>query len=97
MPTYVTLIKWTEQGMKAVKDALTRLEAAEKAAAAGGGKFVGAYVTMGDYDLVVIAEGPSDEDAAAANLAIASQGNVRTTTMRAFTKAEFAEILKKLS
>lgn len=50
---------------------------------------------MGQYDMVVIAEGPPDEAAAAAALATASQGNLRTTTLRAFMAAEFAEVLKK--
>ncbi len=64
--------------------------------AGSGGRFVGAYYTLGEYDLVVISEGPSDEADTAATLAIAKRGNVRTTTMRAFTEAEFAEILKQI-
>jgi uncharacterized protein with GYD domain len=52
---------------------------------------------MGDYDLVSVTEGPSDEVASAVALSIASKGNVKTTTMRAFTESEFSEILKKVS
>jgi uncharacterized protein with GYD domain len=55
------------------------------------------YVTMGDYDIVAVTEGPSDEVASAVALSIASQGNAKTTTMRAFTESEFAEIVKKMS
>jgi len=96
MPTYVTLVKWTEQGIQKIKDMPERLQAAGKAMEANGGKLIGAYVTMGDCDMVVISEGPSDEDAAASAVSIAGRGFVRTTTMRAFTAAEFAEVLKKL-
>jgi len=96
MPTYVTLFKWTEQGIKDVKNAPARIEAANKAVEALGGKVLGVYITMGEYDLVAVTEGPSDEVAAAAALAMATRGNVTTTTCRAFTPGEFAEIVKKL-
>lgn len=96
MPTYVTLFKWTEQGIKDVKGARARIEASKKAVQAMGGKILSVYITMGEYDLVAISEGPSDEVAAAAALAIAGRGTVRTTTYRAFTPDEFTEIVKKL-
>ena len=97
MPTYVTLYKWTEQGVKDAKNAPGRIANAKKLVESMGGKFVGIYVTMGDYDLVSVTEGPSDEVASAIALSIASKGNVKTTTMRAFTESEFSEILKKVS
>lgn len=96
MPTYVTLVKWTEQGIKSIKDVPGRLEAAGKIIEAMGGKFTDTYITMGEYDMVVVSEGPNDEAVTAGTLGIASRGYVRTVTMRAFTPAEFAEILKKL-
>jgi uncharacterized protein with GYD domain len=96
MPSYITLVKWTEQGIKNVKDSPARLAAAGKTIEAMGGRFVGGYYTMGEYDLVVISEGPTDEAATAASLAIAGAGSTRTTTLRAFTAAEFTEIVKKL-
>lgn len=96
MPTYVTLVKWTEEGIKNIKELPDRLEAAAKVAEAMGGKFTSTYITMGEYDMVVVSEGGSDEAVAAATIAIASRGYVRSVTMRAFTPAEFTEILKKL-
>lgn len=95
-PTYITLYQWTEQGVKNIKGAPARIEASIKAGEAMGGKSLGIYVTMGEYDLVAISESPNDETAAAFALAIGSLGNVRTMTLRAFTKEEFAEIVKKL-
>ena len=96
MPTYITLYKWTEQGIKSVKDAPARIEAAIKSVQAAGGKVLGVYLTMGEYDLVSISESPDDEAASAFLLAQGMQGNVRSTTLRAFTKEQFVEILKKL-
>jgi len=96
MPTYVTLFKWTEQGIQDIKNVPARFDAAKKLVEAGGGKVLGLFVTMGDWDIVAITEGPSDEMAAAAALSIASKGNSRTTTMRAFTESEFAEVLTKV-
>jgi len=97
MPTYVTLYKWTEQGVKDAKNVPARVAKAKKLTESMGGKFLEIYVTMGDYDLVSVTEGPSDEMASAIALSIASKGNVKTTTMRAFTESEFSEILKKVS
>jgi len=96
MPTYVTLYKWTEQGVKDIKGAPARIEAAIKAAEGMGAKVLGIYIVMGEYDLVAVSEGATDEVAATVNLALSSLGNVRTTTLRAFTAKEFAEMVKKL-
>jgi uncharacterized protein with GYD domain len=96
MPTYITLYNWTEQGIKNVKGAPARIEAAIKSAEGIGGKSLGVYLTMGAYDLVSIFEAPNDETASAFLLAQGMLGNVRSTTLRAFTKEQFAEIVKKL-
>jgi len=96
MPTYVTLYNWTEHGIKNVKGSPDRIAANVKAAEAAGGKVLGIYITMGDYDLVAISECPNDEAAAAFALAQASQGFVKTKTLKAFTPAEFAAIVKKM-
>ncbi len=97
MPTYVTLFKWTEQGVRNIKDAPARFAASKKLMESLGGKVLGLYVTMGDYDIVALTEGPSDEVAAAIALSIASKGNAKTTTMRAFTESEFSGIVAKVS
>jgi uncharacterized protein with GYD domain len=96
MPMYVTLYKFTDQGVRNVKDSPNRLDSAIKAAEAAGGKLLGAYYTLGEYDLVVITESGDEETAVAHTLAVNSLGNVRSVTMRAFTPAEFAEIVKKI-
>jgi uncharacterized protein with GYD domain len=96
MPHYVYLMKLTDQGAKAIQEAPARLEASFKAVAAMGGKVGAVYVVMGEYDYVAFGEAPSDEVAATFSLALASQGNVKTTTLRAFTQEEFAGLVKKL-
>lgn len=96
MPTYVTLYKLTDQGVRNIREAPTRIEAGIKAWEAGGGKMLGFYATTGEYDYVGISEAPTEEAGTAFNLAIASQGNVRSTTMRAFSRDEFAAIIAKL-
>ncbi len=96
MPHYVYLMKLTEQGAKAIKEAPARLEASFKAAEAMGGKVGAVFVVMGEYDYAAFGEAPSDEVAATFALALASQGNVKTTTLRAFTPAEFAGMVKNL-
>ncbi len=96
MPNYVILMKLTDQGAKTIKDAPGRVEAGIKAFEKMGGKVIGFYVAMGEYDYVSIGEAPSDEVAATFALALGSLGNVKTTTLRAFTKEEFAAMVKKL-
>ena len=86
----------TDQGVKTIKDAPARIEAAIKAAEKMGGKVTGFYAVTGEYDYVAIGEFPSDEVATTLALATSSLGNARTTTLRAFTKEEFAAMVKKL-
>jgi len=72
------------------------VEQAIKAMEAGGGKFIGFYAVMGKYDYVVIAEAPSDEAMMSYLLALGSLGNVKPLTMKAFTKEQFSDLVKKL-
>jgi uncharacterized protein with GYD domain len=96
MPTYITLMKLTDQGIKDIKDAPQRIEEGIKSFEAMGGKLVGFWTVMGEYDYVAVGEGPSDEVAMTFNLALGAGGSVRTTTLKAFTKEELAEMVKKL-
>ncbi len=96
MPTYISLYRWTEQGIKNVKQSPERLEAGVKAAQQMGIEVKGVYVVMGQYDLVTIADAPNDEAIALFALALASQGNVTTQTLRAFSPDEFGEIVSAL-
>ena len=97
MPTFVSLINWTEQGVANFKDTVVRAADARKAAAAMGGQIKDLYWTVGQYDLVTVAEFPDDETATAFLLALSSRGNVRTTTLRAFGDDEMTRIVGKVA
>jgi uncharacterized protein with GYD domain len=94
--TYITLIKWTEQGIRNIKESPQRLDAARQAIRAVGGNLRELYMVMGEYDLVVISEAPDDESYTRAILTIASGGAVRTTTMKAYTEEEYRRIIASL-
>lgn len=96
MPTYITMIKYTQQGVENMKDSPARLDAAKQAIEAAGGKFLAFYLTMGQYDGVFIAEGPDDATVATVVLAAAMGGNVSTETFRAFTEDEYRGIIANL-
>ena len=93
MPTYITLLKFTQQGIEKIKESPARLEKAKAAVKAAGGEMKAFYLTMGAYDAVAISEAPSNEAYAKTMLAIASAGAVRTETLCAFPEAEYRDIV----
>jgi len=95
MATYVSLISWTDQGIKNFKDTVKRADDAAALAERMGGKFGPIYWTLGSHDIVVISEFPDDETGTAFLLAVGSLGNVRTQTLRAFSKEEMQAIIAK--
>jgi len=96
MPTYIILISITDQGIRTANEALKRQEAGRKVLKDMGGELKEFYATLGSYDIVAIAEAPNDEVMAKFLLTVGSAGNIRTTTMRAFTGAEFRKIIEGL-
>ncbi len=96
MPTYVALYKLTDQGIKDIKDAPHRIEEGIKGFEAMGGKVLCFYPVMGEYDYVSIGEAPNDEVAMTFMLMLGAGGKVRTTTLKAFSREEFANMVKKL-
>ncbi|MGD0387011.1 MAG: GYD domain-containing protein [Solirubrobacteraceae bacterium] len=95
MPSYIALMNWTDQGVKTFRDSVERADAAEIALSPAGIKFKDLYWTVGSHDLVAIFEAPDDETLAAALLTLAAQGNLRTTTLRAFTAEEMKGVIAK--
>jgi uncharacterized protein with GYD domain len=96
MPTYISMLRYTQQGISSAKNAPARIDAAKEAYKKAGGELKAIYLTMGQYDLVVIAEMPNDETVARVALALGMQGNIRSETMRAFTETEFRKIAGSL-
>jgi uncharacterized protein with GYD domain len=96
MTTYVMLANWTEQGILKAKDSPRRLDVAKKALKDMSGEIKSFYLTMGDYDMVVIFEAPDDAIAARFSLQLGMLGNVRTRTLKAFPEAAYREIINSL-
>lgn len=96
MPSYVFLTTFTQQGIEHVRDSPQRTEDAKALIESLGGTWKDFYVTLGQYDGVVIADFPDDETAATAALELASSGNVTTETLRAFSLDEFHDIVDDL-
>jgi uncharacterized protein with GYD domain len=95
MPTYVALMDWTEQGVKTFRDSVDRYEAARTRFEEMGVRLKHVYRTVGEHDLVAVAEADDGETMAAAMLVLASQGNLRTTTMRALSADEMRAVIAK--
>jgi uncharacterized protein with GYD domain len=96
MPTYVTLMRFTDQGIRTIKESPARLEAAKKVFQSAGAELKSFYLALGNYDAIAIVEGPNDEVAARLALAIGAQGNLRTDTMRVFNESEYRKLVSGL-
>lgn len=92
----ILLMKLTDQGAKDIKNAPQRIEQSIKTYEKMGGKMIGFYAVTGEYDYIAIGESPSEEVVMAFVMGLSAVGKVRTTTITAFTKEEFAGMVKKL-
>ena len=96
MPTYVTLMNWTDQGIRTVRDTVDRRGQADELAQKHGATIEEVYWTVGPYDLVTIVQAPDDESVTAMLLELGSGGNLRTTTLRAYDSDQMSGILQRL-
>lgn len=96
MATYISLMNFTDQGLRNVKDTTRRAEAAAKLGREYGVEFKSLHWTQGPCDLVAVFEAPDDAALAAFGLAAMSQGNFKSQTMRAFNAQEMSEIVARL-
>lgn len=92
MATYISLVNLTEQGIREAKNAPERLQTFDAALKEAGGKLIGFYLVMGQFDYIVITEAPDDQTAARLILGTIAQGSMRTQTLRAFPRDEFESI-----
>ena|SRR5215469_5116043 len=97
MPTYISLVNYTQQGIAKIKDSPARMDTAKKAAEAMGGKILNVYLTMGRYDGVVVSDFPDDVTYAKFMISVASSGFMSTETLKALNEPEFRKILGSLS
>jgi len=96
MPTYISLFNRTDQGIRHVRDTVQRSERSQELQDKYGGRLEQIYWTVGPYDLVAIAEAADEESITAFLLELASAGNLRTTTLRAYDHEEMSGILERL-
>jgi len=97
MVTYLILLNWTDQGIKNVKESPKRLDGVKKLAKDLGGEVKSFYMTLGAYDLVLIVEMPNNDKLANFVLKLGSLGNVRSTTLRAYSEDDYRRIISGLS
>ena len=95
MPTYVTLIRFTEQGASNFKDTQKRAGAFKESAGRAGVTVREVFWTLGAYDGAIIAEAPDDETVTAVMVGLSALGNVRTQTMRAFDENELGRVISR--
>ncbi len=93
MPTYVVLYRFTDQGLKNIKETVKRARQVRAENEKRGFKVLGMYWTQGRYDLVAIMDAPSEEAMTAGLFNVAQAGNVHSETLRAFTEAEMEKAL----
>lgn len=93
METYITLVNYTGEGVQHMDESPDRLDAAREVAASMGGELTHFFLTMGQYDAVVLMEMPDAETATQVGITIAGGGAVRTETLRAFPEDEYRELI----
>jgi len=96
MPTFILTLNWTDQGIRAVKDAPKRSQAAKEVAKKLGVEVKQVYLTSGEHDLLLIVESASGDNVAKFALATGTLGNVRTSTARAWSESEWHKLISEL-
>jgi uncharacterized protein with GYD domain len=96
MPTFISMVNWTDQGFRSVKDAPKRTAAAREAGKKFGVDVKEVFLTSGDFDLLVISEAPHYDNVAKFILTTGMQGNIRSRTIRAWTEPEMAKLISEL-
>ena len=96
MPSYVLLLRYTDQGMQNIKYLSEHISAFRQTVEGAGGKVPKVYLTMGQYDVVAIVEAPSDQACVSMALSLISLGNIRSTTLKAFAEDEFGTVVGEI-
>ena len=96
MATFITLVNFTDQGVRSIKESPKRADAFKAMAAKAGASVKSIYWTLGHYDMVVTLDAPDAATATSLNLAVGAAGNIRTETLTAFSGEEFGKILGKM-
>ncbi len=95
MPTYIRLVKFTEQGVRNIRAVGDRMAEARRIVEAHGGKLLHSWSTLGRYDLIAVVEAPDDRTMLKISALVAEKVNIRAETLPAVPSAEFAELVRK--
>ena len=96
MPSYLSLVDWTDQGIRSVKESPARLVEVKAAVTSAGGRLIFFYMLMGEHDLAILTEFPDDETATRVLLTLGAAGDLRTTTYKAYQESEFRALIGSL-
>ena len=96
MPTFITMLNWTDQGIRSVKEAPKRIQAAREVSKKFGVEFKQIFLTSGEFDLLAVLEAPHYDNVAKFAMASGAQGYVRSRTVRAWTEAEMGKLISEL-
>jgi uncharacterized protein with GYD domain len=96
MATYLSLLRWTKEGVEQIKDSPSRLDAARKAIEPADGRIKSFYMLMGQYDMAALIEAPDYVTLASILLSLTSKGLIRSESMRAFSEDEYRKIIASL-
>jgi uncharacterized protein with GYD domain len=96
MATFISMLSWTDQGIRSVKDTPKRVQAAKEAAKKFGIEFKQIYLTSGEFDILAISEAPHYDNVAKFAMATGMAGNVRTRTIRAWPESEMVKLISEL-
>ena len=96
MPHYISLMRWTSQGLAGLPRWRERVEEGERVIEDAGGTLIGVYVTLGRYDVVEIFEAPDDSVAVEILMKLQRYGAEHTETLRGFTREEAEEVIRRL-
>jgi uncharacterized protein with GYD domain len=97
MATFIISMNWTDQGIRAIKDAPKRAKYGRELGKKFGVEYKALYLTSGDSDLVVIVDAPNGDNVALFALALSSRGNVRTRTCRAWPEIDYLKLISKFA
>ena len=96
MTTYISCMNYTDKGIQSIHKSPQRLDDAKRVLEDMGGTFQNFFMTMGQYDLMLIYDAPDDAVSARFQLLLAAQGHIRSVTMKAFPEAAYRELVKSL-
>ena len=96
MLSYLLLMRSTPEGMRKISDIGDRYDSFRKTLKKEGGRLIGAWALVGEYDYAALVEVPSEKNLVRLSLSVGQRGTSRVESHRAIPMEEFVEIARKL-